>query len=112
MHDMLGNFEQSMNAFVEAASITDNEALWNAAALAALRGNYEQLAFSLHRRALDARVKSRDTVTLYMKAAYDAPADARAPRIVVPPLDEVIDHDDEFVCRVLAKRDDDDDDDD
>lgn len=110
VHDMLGNYEQAMNAFVQAASITDNEALWNAAALAALRGNYEQLAYSLHRRGNDARVKSSDTISLYMKAAYEAGDPAR-PHTNVPPLNEVLEGVEEFICRAPQKKNDDDEDD-
>lgn len=111
VHDMLGNYEQAMNAFVQAASITDNEALWNAAALAALRGNYEQLAYSLHRRGNDARVKVNDTISLYMKAAYEA-GDPAQPYTNVPPLNEVLEGGEEFICRTPQKKNGDDEDDD
>lgn len=111
VHDMLGNHEQAMNAFVQAAFIQDSAALWNAAAVAALRGGYEQMAYSLHMRALNARVPANDSISRYVQNAY-APGDAHRPVTRSEPSDLNGAKAEEFVCRAPEKNDQDDDDED
>ena len=111
VHDMLGNHEQAMNAFVQAAFIEDSATLWNAAALAALRGGYEQLAYSLHRRAQTARLQGEDSISGYMESAY-RPGDAARPITRTAPSGSHGGDAAKYICRAPEKDDDDDDDDD
>jgi len=110
-HDLLGNNEQAMASFAQAARINDNAALWNAAALSALRGGYERLAYSLHQRALTASQSEDDTVSEFMSRSYTAiDTGSYRPSTIINPEDMDASTD-SIVCRAPAKDDEDDDED-
>lgn len=111
VHDMLGNYEQAMNAFVQAAFVTERADFWDAAGVAALRGGYEGLAFALHERGQEARVPGTGPVSAYMAAAYTNDGDAARPRTETEPDSEFDESEEEFVCRAPEDEEDEDGDD-
>lgn len=111
VHDVLGNNEQATGSFVRAATIEDNAALWNAAAVSALRGGYEHLALGLHRRALSARIAAQDEVSDYVSALYTSYGASR-PVTHVPAAARDDEASEIFTCRSAIQSDDGDDDED